>query len=94
MKVKPIPDSEPLFSNAVHTPEMWKRIKKFLKTTTKNPPQPTKTITRIITYERMKANILLPGVLLSLSAICFEFNIIFWGVGFAGLYYLSLKDYN
>ena len=29
-KIKPTNDSEPLFSNAIHTKKDWKRIKKVL----------------------------------------------------------------
>lgn len=29
-KVQPTPDSKPLYSNAVHTPEMWEKIGEFL----------------------------------------------------------------
>jgi hypothetical protein len=29
-KPEPTSDDEPLFSNAVHTPEMWQKIAKFM----------------------------------------------------------------
>jgi hypothetical protein len=28
--VEPTPDSEPMYSTAVHTPEMWEKIGRFL----------------------------------------------------------------